>query len=210
MGATDAFSWHMERDPVLRPSIVVVVWLDRTPDWDTLVARVDRMSRLMPSLRQRVVDSPVPLVAPRWTFDPHFDLSWHLRRIGAPEPRTREAVLQFARGPAMDTFDRGRPLWEVTLVDGVENGQAALIAKIHHSLSDGVGGMQMLAAIADLERRPRALGEMPPEPAGGPPRRGRDHLPGDLVHQDLAEQLPARHLLAVADERGTRCVLTSL
>jgi len=84
MGASDAFSWHMERDPVLRPSIIVVVWLDRTPNWDTLVARVDRMTRLMPSLRQRVVASPVPLVAPRWAYDPHFDLNWHLRRIGAP------------------------------------------------------------------------------------------------------------------------------
>ena len=166
MGASDAFSWHMERDPVLRPSIIVVVWLDRTPNWDTLVARVDRMTRLMPSLRQRVVASPVPLVAPRWTYDPHFDLNWHLRRIGAPEPRNREAVLQLARRPAMDSFDRARPLWELTLVDGLEKGKAALIAKIHHSLSDGVGGMQMLAAIADLKRRPRALGEMPPEPAG--------------------------------------------
>ena len=166
MGATDAFSWHMERDPVLRPSIIVVVWLDRTPNWDTLVARVDRMTRLMPSLRQRVVASPVPLVAPRWAYDPHFDLNWHLRRIGAPEPRNREAVLQLARRPAMDSFDRARPLWELTLVDGLEKGKAALIAKIHHSLSDGVGGMQMLAAIADLKRRPRALGEMPPEPAG--------------------------------------------
>jgi diacylglycerol O-acyltransferase / wax synthase len=166
MGASDAFSWHMERDPVLRPSIVVAVWLDRAPDWDTLVARVDRISRLMPSLRQRVIDSPLPFVAPRWSYDPHFDLNWHLRRISAPDPRTREAVLELARRPAMDTFDRARPLWELTLVDGVENGRAALIAKIHHSLSDGVGGMRMLAAVADLKRRPRGLGEMPPEPAG--------------------------------------------
>ena len=166
MGASDAFSWHMESDPVLRPSIVVAVWLDRAPDWDTLVARIDRLSRLMPSLRQRVIDSPLPLIAPRWTNDPHFDLNWHLRRIGAPEPRTREAVLQLARRPAMDAFDRARPLWELTLVEGIENGEAALIAKIHHSLSDGVGGMQILAAIVDMKRRPRGLGEMPPAPAG--------------------------------------------
>ncbi len=166
MGASDAFSWHMESDPVLRPSIVVIVWLDRAPDWDALVARVDRITRLMPSLRQRVIDSPLPLVAPRWTYDPHFDLNWHLRRIGAPEPRTHEAVLQLARRPAMDTFDRARPLWELTLVEGIENGEAALIAKIHQSLSDGVGGMRMLAAIADLKRRPRNLGGMPPVPPG--------------------------------------------
>jgi hypothetical protein len=55
MGASDAFTWRMERDPALRSTIVVVWWLDGTPDWDALVARVDRISRLMPSLRQRVV-----------------------------------------------------------------------------------------------------------------------------------------------------------
>ena len=58
MGASDAFSWYMERDPVLRPPIIVVVWLDRAPDRDTLADRIDRISRLMPSLRQRVIDSP--------------------------------------------------------------------------------------------------------------------------------------------------------
>jgi diacylglycerol O-acyltransferase / wax synthase len=166
MGASDAFSWHMERDPVLRPPIVLAVWLDRAPNWDVLVARVDRMSRLMPSLRQRVVDSPVPGVAPRWTYDPHFDLNWHMRRVRAPEPRTRDTVLQLARWPAMDSFDRARPLWELTLVEGLADGGAALIAKVHHSLSDGVSGMRVLSVIADAKRRPRRLGEMPPAPPG--------------------------------------------
>jgi diacylglycerol O-acyltransferase len=166
MGASDAFSWHMERDPVLRPPIVVTVWLDRAPDWDALVARVDRVSRLVPSLRQRVVDSPVPVIAPRWTYDPHFDLNWHMRRVRAPEPRTRDAVLQLARLSAMDAFDRARPLWELTLVEGVEDGGAALIVKVHHSLSDGVSGVRMLAVIADPKRKPRRLDAMPPAPPG--------------------------------------------
>jgi diacylglycerol O-acyltransferase len=166
MGASDAFSWYMERDPVLRSSIVAVIWLDRAPDWDTLADRIDRISRLMPSLRQRVTDSPLPLVAPRWTYDPHFDLRWHLRRIGAPEPRTRDAVLELARQSAMDSFDRARPLWELTLVEGAGNGEAALIGKLHHSLSDGMSGMRLLTVIADPQREPSDLGEMPPAPHG--------------------------------------------
>jgi diacylglycerol O-acyltransferase / wax synthase len=169
MGASDAFSWRMERDPALRSTIVVVDWLDRAPDWDVLVARVDRISRLMPSLRQRVVESPFGLTVPRWSYDPHFDLDWHIRRVAAPAPRTREAVLQFARRSAMDAFDRDRPLWELTLVEGIEDGEAALIVKFHHSLSDGVGGMRMLAIIADPQREPSDLGPMPPAPAGDTP-----------------------------------------
>jgi diacylglycerol O-acyltransferase / wax synthase len=169
LGASDAFTWRMERDPALRSTIVVVDWLDRAPDWDALVARVDRISRLMPSLRQRVVESPFGLTAPRWSYDPHFDLDWHVRRVGAPAPRTREAVLQLARRSAMDAFDRDRPLWELTLVEGIEDGQAALIVKFHHSLSDGVGGMRMLAIMADPQRKPPDLGPLPPAPAGQTP-----------------------------------------
>jgi diacylglycerol O-acyltransferase len=166
MGSSDAFSWHMERDPVLRPSIVMAVWLDRAPDWEALVARVDRITRLIPSLRQRVIDSPFPAIAPRWIYDPNFDLSRHMHRVRAPEPRTRDAVLQLASWPAMDTFDRARPLWELTLVEGLEDGGAALIAKVHHCLSDGVSGMRLLAVIADPNRKHRRLGEMPSAPAG--------------------------------------------
>jgi diacylglycerol O-acyltransferase / wax synthase len=171
IGASDAFTWRMERDPTLRSTIVVVDWLDRAPDWDALVTRIDRISRLMPSLRQRVVESPVGLTTPRWSYDPHFDLDWHIRRVAAPAPRTREAVLQFARRSAMDAFDRDRPLWEFTLVEGIEDGEVALIFKFHHSLSDGVGGMRMLAIIADPQREPPDLGPMPPAPSGETPNQ---------------------------------------
>jgi diacylglycerol O-acyltransferase / wax synthase len=166
MRASDAFSWHMERDPALRSTVVAVGWLDRAPGWDVLVTRVDGMSRLMPSLRQRVVESPFRLTPPRWTYDPRFDLHWHLRRVTAPAPHTRDAVLQLARRSAMGAFDRDRPLWELTLVEGIEGGEAALILKIHHSLSDGVGGMRMLAVMFDLQRESHDLGDLPPAPSG--------------------------------------------
>ena len=149
---------------------MVIDWLDRAPDWEVLVDRVDRISRLMPSLRQRIVESPFHLTVPRWAYDPHFDLHWHLSRITAPAPGTRDAVLEVGRRAAMAAFDRDRPLWEVTLVEGMEGGEAALIIKLHHSLSDGVGAMRMLAIVADLQREPADLGELPPvpphEPAG--------------------------------------------
>lgn len=166
MRSTDAFTWYMERDPALRSTVVVTFWLDRTPDWDVLVDRVDRMSRQMLSLRQRVVESPFHLTTPRWTYDDHFDLSWHVRRVTAPEPRTREAVLELARLAAMDAFDRERPLWELTLVEGIKGGGGVVIIKFHHSLSDGVGGIGMLGVVFDLARKPGALGPMPPVPAG--------------------------------------------
>ncbi len=126
----------------------------------------NRISRFVPSLRQRVVEPPFRLTTPRWAYDPHFDLTWHLRRVTAPAPHTRDAVLQLARRSAMDAFDRDRPLWELTLVEGIEGGEAGLILKLHHCLSDGVGGMRMLAVMFDPQRDPPDLGEMPPAPLG--------------------------------------------
>ncbi len=78
-----------------------------------------------------------------------------------------------ARRSAMAAFDRARPLWEVTLVEGIEGGEAALIIKLHHALSDGVGAMRMLAIVADGQREPADLGDMPPMP----PEEKQD-LPG--------------------------------
>ncbi|AGZ50509.1 wax ester/triacylglycerol synthase domain-containing protein [Mycobacterium kansasii] len=166
MRAIDAFAWNMERDPALRSTVVAVIWLDRSPTWEVLADRVDRASRSMVSLRQHVVESPLRLATPRWVSDDHFDLNWHLRRVNAPEPRTRDTVLELARQAAMDTFDRERPLWEFTLVEGLQGGEAAVIFKIHHSLSDGVGGMQMMDVLFDMHRDGDDLGPMPPAPTG--------------------------------------------
>jgi diacylglycerol O-acyltransferase / wax synthase len=166
MAPSDAFSWYMERDPILRSTVVAVVWLDRAPAWEVLTGRIDRLSRVMPSLRQHVVEPPFRLAAPRWTSDPDLDLSWHVRRVAAPAPRTRDTVLELARWAATEPFDRSRPLWQVTLVEGLEGGEAALVLKFHHSLSDGVGGMRALAILVDLQREPADPGEMPPPPPG--------------------------------------------
>src|ERR1017187_2643823 len=149
MRASDAFSWYMERDPTLWSTVVAAMWLDRAPDWDVLAARVDRISRLVPPPRQCGGEALVPLTPPPWAHHPPFDPSGHLRRVTAPAPRTRDAVLQLARRSAMGAFDRDRPLWELTLVEGIRGGKAALILKIHHSLSAGVGGMEMLTLLCD-------------------------------------------------------------
>ena len=68
----------------------------------------------------------------------------------------------------MDAFARARPLWELTLMEGLEDGGAALIVKVHHSLSDGVSGVRMLALVADPKRKPRSLGTLPPAPPDEP------------------------------------------
>ena len=168
MRNTDAFAWAMEEDPRLRSTVVLVVMLDRSPDFDVVADRFERVSRVVPLFRQRVVTS-LPPAPPRWEVDPDFDLGYHLRRVTAPEPGDLDAVLTMARRAEMAEFDRARPLWEVTLVDGLTGGAAALVCKVHHSLADGLGGIQIGMILFDLTEQPQDLGPLPPEPASERP-----------------------------------------
>jgi WS/DGAT/MGAT family acyltransferase len=105
----------------------------------------------VPGFRQRVLEPPGRVATPRWCNDPGFDLAWHLRRVNAPVPHTPDTVIAMARNAAMTAFDRARPLWEFTLVEQLEGGRAALIMKLHHSLTDGLGGMQLMLTLFDVE-----------------------------------------------------------
>jgi diacylglycerol O-acyltransferase len=161
----DAFTIRMERDPLLRSTITAVVVLDRVPSWEVLVDRIDRATRLAPTFRQRLVPSPFG-APPRWIVDDEIDLTWHVRRVGVPPPSTIESVLDMARVASTTAFDPARPLWQITLVDGLDEGRAALIVKVHHALTDGIGGIQLANHLVDLQRTPPDLGPLPPVPEG--------------------------------------------
>ncbi|MGB8650253.1 MAG: wax ester/triacylglycerol synthase domain-containing protein [Mycobacteriales bacterium] len=150
--ATDAFTWYMERDPLLRSTVVVVALLDRTPDRDEVRARVDRATRAVPSLRDRIVLPPLRLARPRWARVARLDLSWHLRHVAAAPPGGLAQVLDVARTAATSAFDPARPLWHLTVVEGLEGGRAAFVLAFHHSLTDGIGGIQLARHLFDLQR----------------------------------------------------------
>ena len=155
LNASDALLWTIERDPCLRSTIVAVSLLDREPEWARVRERIADASEVIPLLRRKVVAAPWRLAPPRWERDRYFDLDYHLRRAQIPEPGDLRALLDMAALIAMDAFDKDRPLWEFTLVEGMQGGRAALIQKIHHSVTDGVGGMQLARLILDGSRNPR-------------------------------------------------------
>jgi diacylglycerol O-acyltransferase len=175
MRNSDAFTWAMESDPRLRSTVVTVIMLDRSPDWDEVRSRFDVVARAVPMLRQRVVPSPAP-APPRWEDAPDFDLGFHMRRVTAPAPGTIDTVLEMARIAAMEDFDRARPLWEATLIDRLENDGAAMVLKFHHALTDGVGGIQIGMILFDLSEVPERHDVAAPWPEVAPPQRLRGYL----------------------------------
>ncbi|MCB1270310.1 MAG: hypothetical protein KDB31_02735, partial [Microthrixaceae bacterium] len=164
MNDSDALMWNIEKDPMLRSTITTIVSISGHIDRDELHTHVERLSRAVPRLRERVRGNPYSLAPPRWEVDPNFDLDYHLRFVRAPGEGSESDVLRLAEPIAMQGFDRARPLWEMTYVDDLAEGNSALVVKIHHSVTDGVGAMRLMLELFDLEEHPAPRAQPdPPE-----------------------------------------------
>jgi diacylglycerol O-acyltransferase / wax synthase len=151
MSDSDALMWAIEKDPMLRSTITTAMVLDGPVDEERLQRTFERASRVVPRLRQRVRANPMSVAPPRWEVDPHFDLRYHLRAARAAGTGSMADLLAMAAPIAMQGFDRARPLWEATVVDGLTGGRTAIILKIHHSITDGVGGVRLMLELFDLD-----------------------------------------------------------
>lgn len=180
MSDADALMWNIEKDPVLRSTIVAVGILAHSPDWPKLRARMHHVSRTIPRLRQRVLSPPLRIGPPRWAVETDFDLDFHLRRVHLPPGATDRDLLDFVGPIAQASFDRARPLWEATVIEGLEGGRAALVMKVHHSVTDGVGGVELLAQLVDLAADAGLPTDTPAAPA--PEALGG----ADLVRESIA------------------------
>jgi len=163
MTPADALMWNIESDPVLRSTILSVWILDRMPDFSRFEAKADRATRIIPRLRQRVVADALGIAPPKWEDDTRFDLRFHVRRAALPGQGTIRDLLDLAEPIAMQAFDKDRPLWELHLIEGLEGGRCAVIMKLHHAISDGVGLVRMTECL--IERGPEDDFSTRPGPA---------------------------------------------
>jgi WS/DGAT/MGAT family acyltransferase len=106
---------------------------------------------LAPVFQRRLVEVPLRLGFPVWVDDPEFDIDNHLRRAALPAPGGLRELGDFAADVISRQLHRDRPLWEMWIVEGVEDGKIALVAKMHHSTIDGVSGAELLGVLFDLE-----------------------------------------------------------
>ena len=163
----DAATWRASSDATMRSTVVALVLLESAPDWSELQARVDRLTRLVPVLRKRPLYGFTGLSSPRLGIDPDFDLSVHLRRYRLPDGATWIDVLNEARRISVKDFDRHRPLWDMALIEGLAEGQAALIVKLHHAIADGAATVMMGLSLFDFAPEPSPdAPETPAEPEG--------------------------------------------
>jgi diacylglycerol O-acyltransferase / wax synthase len=166
MAPTDAMFFKGEVDLRTRGTGNLIYTLDSIPDWDRFVAVWDRASRILPPLHKRVVKPSMPGRLPEWHDDPNFDLLFHVRRVAVPAPGTLRQVFDYAEADGMALHDPGRPLWQVTLMEGLNGDGAAVLMKFHHSWMDGNANVQLGRLLYETERDGDLDKPMPDLPSG--------------------------------------------
>jgi WS/DGAT/MGAT family acyltransferase len=102
------------------------------------------------AFRRRVVEVPFRLNHPIWVEDPYLDLDYHVRRHGLPAPGGARELTELVGAIVGVPLDRSRPLWEIHVVEGLHDGNVAMIGKIHHAAVDGVSGAELFVHLFDL------------------------------------------------------------
>lgn len=152
MSDAEALMWRIDKDPYLSSTFANLSVLDRAPDFDRLRRRMERAASVIPRLRQRVQSAPANLTPPLWVDDPDFDIDYHVRRVALPSPGSMRQMLDLATLIVNDPFDRTRPLWQFVVIEGLPEGRAVLVEKLHHTIADGEGSVQLSLQFFDFER----------------------------------------------------------
>ncbi len=177
--------WAVEKDPALRSDLCNLSVLDHAPDPDRLREKIAMAVQLIPSLGRRVVSAPLRIAPPEWVADPTLDLDYHLRSVSVSGEGDERALLDLCASLAEAPFDRGRPLWELTLIEGLADGRVAFLQKLHHTITDGVGGLKLSLALVDFEPDPA-----PPDAAAAAestPPSDKSHTPLHVTRDALID-----------------------
>jgi HAD superfamily hydrolase (TIGR01490 family) len=168
MNPIETAMWRAEAaDPRLRANVALLELLDPAPDWDRLRAAHDWASRMVPRMRQRVLEPALGVGAPRWVTVEELDLDRHVRRIRLEQPGTMRQLLDVVGTFASAPLDRDGPLWEVLLVEGLADGRAGYVVKTHHSTTDGLGAVQLMSRLHSRSAEHDPTRPEPPVPVAG-------------------------------------------
>jgi diacylglycerol O-acyltransferase len=126
-----------------------------TPSLEAVRELLAERLELLPLFLCRLSSQHTGLLSwPSWEPDPEFDVANHVRHATLPAPGGEAELLEWLSDFYSHRLDRGHPLWETTLLDGLEDGRWALATKVHHSLVDGISGASVTTVILDAEQHP--------------------------------------------------------
>nr|WP_281371701.1 HAD-IB family hydrolase [Petropleomorpha daqingensis] len=166
MNPLETAMWRAEAaDPRLRANVALLEILDSAPDWERLRGAHEWASRMVPRMRQRVVEPALGLGAPRWVTVAELDLDQHVHRVVLDPPGEMRQLLDVVGQFISRPLDRDHPLWQVLLVEGLADGRAGYVVKTHHSTTDGLGAVQLMSRLHSHSPEHDPSRPEPPVPA---------------------------------------------
>ena len=161
LSPSDLSAIQSERGPV-HMHVGGVVVLDGHVPRESVVKRLRERIHLIPRYTMRLEEAPLGLAHPVWEEDAAFDVDRHVRRVALPAPGGDAELCELAGHILSEPLDRSRPLWQLTVVEGLPRRRTAIIAKMHHALVDGLAAVDVSTVI--LDPTPEGLDIPPPEP----------------------------------------------
>ncbi len=194
----DASFLHLEDGAAHMHVASVMLFEGPPPPYEEFVAAIERRLTLVPRYRQRLAFVPLGQGRPKWVDDPHLNLHYHVRSTALPSPGSEDQLRDLAGRVFSQQLDRDKPLWELWLVEGVEDDRFALLAKTHHALVDGISGIDIVSVLFDTS----------PQPAT-PPAAGERWLPRPLPTsaQLFGEALLERATIPTEVSRSLRALV---
>ena len=124
------------------------------PAREELLESIESRLHLVPRYRQKLKFPRLEMGRPFWIDDPRFNLEYHVRFSALPQPGTEEQLRQMAGRIYSQRLDRSKPLWELWVVQGLDDGRFALITKTHHAMIDGIAGIDIATVLFDASPEP--------------------------------------------------------
>jgi diacylglycerol O-acyltransferase len=124
------------------------------PAMEDFLEQIRRRLHLVPRYRQKLAHTALDSGRPVWIDDPSFNLDYHIRHTALPAPGRWEQLQDLTARIFSQQLDRSKPLWEMWLIEGLEEDRFALITKTHHSLIDGIAGVDLATVLFDLSPDP--------------------------------------------------------
>ena len=172
---------------------------------------VRRRLHLVPRYRQRLVFPPANSARPLWTDDTDFNLEYHVRHTALPRPAATSSSQNLAARVFSQQLDRSKPLWEMWLIEGLDDGSFGLLTKTHHAMIDGIAGVDLATVLFDLGPEPTPIDEdldpwvAEPDPNPARPAERRRRRDGEgLAVGDREGDRGAAHARARAGRRARR------
>ncbi len=181
------------------------------PSLEALQALTDERLAAMPRFRQRL-SAPATggLAWPSWIEDEEFDVAAHVRRAALPAPGGDAELQEWAAEFWSHRLERTRPLWEMVLLEGLEDGRWALVTKTHHCMVDGVGSVDVAHLLLDAQPAPPPREPAPPAPVATHGNGGTAALPLALLHTARAGADALLHPSALLDMTQRARAVTEL